>query len=144
MNLITIENNEAEIISTNYWQTEHAIRGLLYLSINAGTLRLLLPEQWTADISDMKTAKVVIISRGPWPAQGKSDALELLFEDETDSPYMMHISAEQVDRMPRDTDRDRHGQPPRWKFSAWTQAGKVFELPCRYRLVKYLPWMKAW
>ncbi|MDX9788933.1 MAG: hypothetical protein RBT11_19320 [Desulfobacterales bacterium] len=41
MNLIQISNDGPEILSTNYWETEHAKKGFLYMSINAGAFRLL-------------------------------------------------------------------------------------------------------
>lgn len=142
--MIQIENNGAEIIRTNYWSSEHAARGLFYLSINAGAFRLLVPDTWVQETGEWMSAKEVIISRGPWPAQGKSDAIEIIFEDYSESPYVVHIVSEQIDRMPLDTDRDRKGNPPRWKFTAWTRKGKILELPCRYRIVKKLPFLKSW
>lgn len=143
-NFIEIKNEGQDIVSTNYWETEHARRGLYYLSINAGVFRLLVPDAQVAEVADWLSAHEVIISRGPWPDAGKSDALEILFEDDSESPYVIHLSGEQIDRMPLDTDSDHKGNPPRWKFSAWTQKGKVMELPCRYRLVKELPFLKKW
>jgi hypothetical protein len=29
-----------------------------------------------------------------------------------------------------------------WKFAAWTIKGKALELPCRYRIVPKIPWLK--
>jgi hypothetical protein len=40
---ILIENNGQLIVGTNYWQTPHAKRGLVYLSYNAAAARLLIP-----------------------------------------------------------------------------------------------------
>jgi hypothetical protein len=141
--LITIENDGAEITYTNYFNSDHAARGYVYLSINAGAFRLLIPDRMISEIAEWRTAREVIISRGPWPDMSKSDALEILFEDDSDNPYALHIASEQADRMPLDTDRDRKDQPPSWKFSAWTREGKTLELPCRYRLVKRIPWLKS-
>lgn len=73
---------------------------------------------------------------------GKLDALEILFEDESDNPYCLHITSDQIDRMPLDSDRDRQGQPPRWTFSAHTSEGEQLTLPCRYRIVKRIPYLK--
>lgn len=144
MQMIEIENNGPEIIRTNYWQSEYSSRGLFYLSINAGAFRLLVPDSWVQETGEWMTAKEIIISRGPWPEKGKLDALEILFEDYSESPYVVHLASEQIDRLPLDTDRDRKDQPPRWKFSVWTQKGKILEFPCRYRIVKKLPFLKPW
>lgn len=142
--MIQIQNNDAEIVYTNYWDSQHAARGFFFLSINVGTFRLLVPDSMISEIAEWKRAEEVIISRGPWPEKMKADAIEILFEDYSDSPYAIHMLSDQVDRMPADTDRDRKGQPPRWKFSAWTSNGKVLDFPCRYRIVKKIPCLKAW
>jgi hypothetical protein len=42
--LITITNNGPEIEKTNYFDTNCAKEGKLYLSWNAGAARLLIPE----------------------------------------------------------------------------------------------------
>lgn len=140
--ILTIQNTGQEITSTNYWDMEHAKKGYFYCSINAGAFRLLVPWLQEFSLNEMKTASEVIISRGPWPEGGKPDALEILFEDGTDTPFALHLGSEQVDHMPLDADRDRQGQPPRWVFSAWTQHGKKIELPCRYRKAKKIPCLK--
>lgn len=142
--LITIENAGPELVSTNYWQTDHARLGYAYLSINAGCFRLLAPTGKGLPLDDMKTGKVVLITRGPWPEAGKHDALEILFEDGSDSPFVLNIVAEQVDRLPLDADRDRDGQPPRWTFAVYNEQGKQFERPARYRKAKRLPYLKPW
>jgi len=131
-------------VSTNYWETDHARAGYFYLSSNAGTFRLLVPASRGAEIQEWLTATLVLISRGPWPQVGKADGLEILFEDESNNPYALHLTTDSVDRMPLDTDRDRPGAPPRWTLSVWTREGKILELPARYRRVPRIPWLKPW
>jgi hypothetical protein len=41
--MLEIKNNRSAIVSTNYWRSEYARRGLPYVSVNEGTFRLLLP-----------------------------------------------------------------------------------------------------
>lgn len=53
--MIHIENQGAEIASTNYWDTPHAQRGFCYLSGNAGVWRLLVPEAQAALLAEMRT-----------------------------------------------------------------------------------------
>src|SRR5271169_5330468 len=142
--LIIIENNETEIANTNYWDTEHAQAGFVFLSINAGAFRLLIPDTKKQEIKEMMTAKEIIVSRGPWYAGKKPDAIEILYEDFTDTPFSIQMGTEQLDRLPADWDRDRKGQAPRWKFSVWTSEGKVLELPCRYRRAEAIPCLKPW
>lgn len=134
--IIHIGNNSQEIVSTNYFDTEHAAKGLFYVSTNAGCVRLLVPEIMEAAITDMKTAKYVIMSRGPWPAQNRDDGVEILFEDFSDTPYAIFIGVEQIDMLP-----DGEGE---WGFAIWTEEGKQFECPLKYRHVKKIPCLKGW
>ena len=53
----------------------------------------------------MQGAREVIVSRGPWVAQGRRDAVELLCEDDSDSPFCLHLVAEQCDRLLPETDQ---------------------------------------
>ncbi|MDP1817264.1 MAG: hypothetical protein Q8K92_22600 [Leadbetterella sp.] len=144
MNLIEIINNGQDIKSTNYWQIKHAQKGFCYLSINAGCFRLLVPPGVEHAIKEMQTAQEVIITRGPWPNQNRDDALEILFEDHSESPYVLHIVPEQVDRMPSPKDQDLVGKPHKWNFSIWTEKGKVLNQLCRFRAGLNLPCMQPW
>lgn len=137
--MFNIQNNGQEIARTNYWKSEHAARGYYFLTINAGAIRLLVPDVQIHATTEMQTAKEVIVSRGPWSAQGKTDGIELLFEDHTDTPYCIQLMTEQCDRLPGPTDIN---QP--WVFTAWSSAGKQLERPCYVRMVKQIPWMKPY
>lgn len=139
MDLIQIKNSGQEIVETNYYDTPHAASGLVYLSINAGALRLLVPDKQAAMVAEFRTGREVIVSRGPWPNQGLKDGLELLFEDESDNPYAIHMEPRQCDRLPGNADTGK-----RLTFAAWTQQGKAVELPCYCRQVKQIPWLKAY
>lgn len=141
---IRIENDGPKITATNYWQTEHAKRGYVYLSINAGCFRLLVPKGRGIPLDDMRVADIVLVSRGPWTEAGKPDALEILFEDRSENPFCLHIVPEQCDRLPVERDRDRKGTPPRWMFSVYNEDGFILEIPARYRIVKRIPWLKGW
>ncbi len=142
---ISIENDGPNIIRTNYFETANARTGFVYLSINAGAFRLLVPdEKAPAVIGEVHNATEVIVTRGPWPEHGRSDGLEIMFEDGTDNPYALHLGTESIDRLPADTDRDRKDSPPRWRLTIWTSKEKIADFPCRYRLAKRIPWMKAW
>ncbi|MDR2551430.1 MAG: hypothetical protein LBD10_14665 [Desulfobulbus sp.] len=141
--LLSFKNDGTELVATNYWQSEYAAGGYVYLTINAGCFRLLIPPRGLS-LEDMREASVVLITRAPWPEMNKHDALEILFEDNSDAPFCLHIVPEQADSMPAERDRDRPGQPPKWTFAVYTEQGKQFELPVRYRLAKKLPCLKPW
>jgi len=137
--MLTIVNRGQAIESTNYWDTEHAQAGLFYLTWNAGAGRLLVPDPQKAAVREMRTAQYVIVSRGPWPDQGGRDALELLFEDGSDSPYCLHLSAEQTDRLLPETD-----QGGGFVITVWTRGGQKLRLPGKYRTVDVIPCLQPW
>jgi len=97
--MLTFCNDGKKLISTNYWESDYARNGLAYLSWNAGAARLLLPFNLINALKEISDSKYVIVSRGAWAAQGGRDAIELLFEDNSDSPYCLHLSAQQTDRL---------------------------------------------
>jgi hypothetical protein len=136
--MLTIKNDGREITQTNYWDTEHALCGYCYLSWNAGAARLLVPDALQSTLQDMTTAEYVIVSRGPWPEQGGRDALELLFEDGTDSPFCLHLSAEQTDRLLPEEDQGG------LVVSVWTRAGWRLTRPGKYRIVQRIPCLDPW
>src|SRR4030042_411330 len=138
VDFLTVENDGQAIVSTNYWQSDYAKRGFFYLTINAGAFRLLVPPSREGELADMLTASEVIVSRGPWPEHGKHDALELLFEDYSDSPYSLHITSDQVDRTPPGAAR-----PQTFVFAVWVQTGQVKETAGRYRKGKYVQWLQT-
>ena len=133
---LTVENAGQDILRTNYWDLEHAKRGFFFISVNAGCVRLLVPETQLQMIPEFETGEYVILSRGPWPAQGRPDAIEILFEDFSDSPFALHLTIEQCDMLP-----DGIGD---WTFAVWTQQGLQFSRPLKYRRVKQIPCLKPW
>lgn len=139
MSLLTIRNDGQRILATNFWDSEHAAAGLFYLSWNASAGRLLVPDRQTATLADMRSAECVVVSRGPWPQAGKTEALELLFEDRSDSPFTIHLGAEQTDRLIPDFQ-----QGGGFVVAVWTRAGEQMRLPGKYRRVARLPCLDAW
>jgi hypothetical protein len=144
--ILRIENDGADISTTNYWQTTLVRAGKFYLSLNAGAFRLLVPPQHQHCVQDMRTASMVVVSRGPLTLQGQKlpDAVELLFDDGTEEPFSLHLSPGQIDHMPLDTDSARA-----WVCTVWTHrvgqiASKALELPCHYRRVRQLPDLRPW
>ena len=141
--MLRIENHGPLLIASNFWESEEEAAGKFFLSTNAGAFRLLVPRSQEPAVSEMATAREVIVSRGPWPAVGREDAIELLFDDRTDTPFALHFSIETLDRLPLDTDVGRE-----WIFSAWTvprRRGphKSLERPCWYRRVARIPCLQT-
>jgi hypothetical protein len=143
MSLITTVNDGPLIVSSTFWGSDYDRAGKVFCSVNAGCVRLLVPETQPGIISEMATAREVILSRGPWPEAGFTEAVELLFEDGTDSPYRLLLGANSFDMLP--------AGPPAgcdWIFAAWAgeqnRPHKALERLCRWRRVPRLPWLKPW
>ncbi|WP_338807027.1 hypothetical protein V8U11_08180 [Pseudomonas chlororaphis] len=134
-----IENDGPAISRTNYWDSAHAARGYAFLSWNAGAGRVLLPDALAPALPDMRAARYVIVSLGPWLEQGAREAWELLFEDGSDAPYCLHLVAEQSDRRLPDTD-----QGGGFVITVWTRDGEQLRLPARFRKVTEIPCLDPW
>ncbi len=137
--MLRIENHGPLLIASNFWEPPEGYEEKFFLSLNGGAFRLLVPRSQEPAVSEMATAREVIVSRGPWPAVGRDDGIELLFDDGSDTPYALHFSIETLDRLPLDTDVGRE-----WIFSAWTAPRrrgphKSLERPCWYRRVARIP-----
>lgn len=146
--ILTITNHGSLITSSNYWQSEAAARGQMYLSLNAGCFRLLLPDSKRRELDELRTGKLAVISRGvarepkPGGRIAMVDAVEVMLDDDSDSPYALMLAMEQVQVVPRDDDSVKE-----FLFSVWVWKGKphkAMERPARYRRVKQLPCMEPW
>jgi hypothetical protein len=132
--VINISNKGGDIAATNYFDSPNANVGHLYLSWNASVARVLIPDAAVALLDEMRTGHVCVISRGLW--QGK-DALELMFDDNSDAPFAVHLTSGMVDRMVSNDGKS-------FRVAAWTRSGKAFEWEGKYREVKLLPYMEPW
>ncbi|NBU84156.1 MAG: hypothetical protein EBS21_06065 [Sphingomonadaceae bacterium] len=141
--LLTIENHGPLITASNYWTHEIAARGLLYLSINAGAARLMVPDSQRSAISDMRPgARHIVVSMLPvdqW--QPGAYCVEWMVEDGSDSPWSCHLSPGQIDRAPGPDDVGKA-----WIGSAWDnkkgRPHKCLERPAYFQIVPSLPWLK--
>ena len=48
----------------------------------------------------MRESRECVLSRGPWPAAGLADAVEILFDDDSEEPYALHLPPESFDLLP--------------------------------------------
>lgn len=143
--LLSIHNKGPEIISTNFYDSPMAKKGFVYLSWNAGTARLLLPdflsgslEEWTAlnsksdtGVLSLKTALDEISKVKFVEITQTKRFIKLLFEDHSECPFQLFLS-------PGQTDRNLSGACANEQriFTVWTRAGKQFTLKSRIVLDK--------
>ncbi len=135
--MIQIESEGQDIIKTNFWNTEWNKKGAVACSLNAGALRLLIPDRNQGFIREMQTAKAVIVSKGK--CRGRT-AYEFLFDDGTSTPFSLLIGDNQMVLQIADHE---HGKPIR--VTAWTRGvKKQFDMEGRFRVVRSLPCLRAW
>jgi hypothetical protein len=139
--IIHIENHGTEIVTSDYWTTEHARVGKLFASVNAGAVRLLLPPARRHMVGEVRGAKYAVLSRGPWPDAGLKDAVEIMWEDGSETPYAIHLSLESFDLLPAEPAPGRAGRE--WLVSTWEsvdgQPVKRTEHQLHWRRVRKLP-----
>ncbi len=134
--LITIGNDGPIITSTNYWETDYNKQGVLFFSVNAGAFRLLVPDGSVVDTAEMLTAKTVVVSTGP--GMNRHCVLEILFDDNSDSPYALLFGTEQTDRIPDSKDNNKQ-----FRFIVYTRdLVPVMDTTCWYRSVSKIPCMR--
>lgn len=140
---ITITNHGQLITNTNYWELAVEEAGKIFVSCNAGAIRVLVPRVHRRIIEDMRAAKCCVLSRGPWPDMQLKEAIEILWDDLTDDPFALHLSPESFDLLP--------APPPlgqEWICSTWDikrgRPHKAVERVCYWRRVPQLPWLKKW
>lgn len=115
--MYTFENTGVILQRTNYFDSTAAKEGEFYLTWNAGCARLLVPDNQKHLLSEMRQSKLVSISLIP-------GGLEILFDDETDSPFMILIAQEQTDRV---ISSDELGKT--FQFSVYIRLGEKLAFP---------------
>ena len=84
------------LIRTNYWESEVCQNGYYYLIHYKGNYFLLTPENNDL-VNEIAGTQSIVISRGNY--KGKNDCFEIMFEDNSDCPYMIILEDEQVYRI---------------------------------------------
>lgn len=137
LGMLVITNDGPELVSTNYWELEHAAKGLFFVSINAHCVRLLMPPAHENSLPDMIAARSVVITRGAY--NGKP-AVEIMFDDDTDRPFAIFLDVNQFDRI----------WPPNEDgitidFAIYVKGGKVWSShKCHLRRNATLPLLTPW
>lgn len=135
--MIRIENHGPLIRATNYWESELASSGKFWVSVNAGAVRILVPQSRYADLADMRAAKECVLSRGP------DDAIEIMFDDGSDQPYALHLTPTSFDLLPTAPEPGRE-----WLLTVWLakdgQPHKALERVCHWRRSARIPDLRPW
>jgi hypothetical protein len=141
--IISVQNHGPLIVASNYWASDLAAAGKLWVSVNAGAIRVLLPRARWSDVNDMRQAKYCVLSRGPWPAEGQPEGIEIMWEDGSDAPYALHLTPASFDVLPGEPEAGRE-----WVLSVWTEKDgvphKAIERICHWRRVAKIPSLAPW
>jgi hypothetical protein len=82
---------------TTYFDTEMCEKGFYYLVHNMNKYFLFLPKWNERVLKEMETRKSIVITRGNH--NGKNDCFEVMFDDNSDNPYMIILEDEQFTRI---------------------------------------------
>jgi hypothetical protein len=134
--LLLIVNDGPELAETNYFDSPRAHAGLIFGSWNASALRLFIPDNQRAALPEMRAALNVPVTQGFMTSWGR-DALEIVFDDRSSSPFTLWIEMENVDRW---LGEDSHGKPI--EVRAYTRDGVAGTWPGLARLARALPCLK--
>lgn len=140
-----IINDGPLIRETNFWETEYERRGLFYISTNGGAVRILVPDAQRGTISEMErgTQHVIFSYLKQHLVAQDQLALEVLFEDGSNSPYALHSAPGAFDRYPAQQDSQST-----WRATVWEQCdGKPkmrLDLPAYVRTVYQIPCLQPW
>ncbi len=142
-NFLRVRNHGPLITETDYWISPLAQRGLIWCSVSAGAIRVLLPPSAYGCLEDMRAGRECVLSRGPWPAERQPEAIEIMWDDGSDSPFALHLTPESFDLLPAAPEPGRE-----WICSVWTakdgRPHKALERVCHWRRVDRLPCMRPW
>jgi hypothetical protein len=143
VSFISIVNDGADVLSTNYWDSDLARAGKLFCSVNGGAIRVLLPRGLDSFIYDLVVARECVVSRGPWPEQDCADAVEIMWDDGSERSFAVQLTPASFDALP--------GEPPpgrEWRISVWVCSGgaplRFDESACRWRRVERIPCLLPW
>ena len=136
---IEISNDGADIIQTNFKKSSYNKLGFFLISQNGAAFRLICPTSQLSQVREMQTANKIIISHGIHK-QFRCPMIEILFEDDSESPLALWLSPAQFSTY---LPLEKFLNPI--IFSVWTVEGtpeKVLELDCWIRKVPSIPWLK--
>ena len=100
MNLLPLVNQfdkEGFITDTTYFDTDVCAAGYYHLVFNMNTYSLFIPDRKDDWLVETVEAESVVITRGSY--NGKDNCFELMFEDNTETPFMIIVSDEQFSRV---------------------------------------------
>jgi hypothetical protein len=88
-----VTSDGERLLGTDYWTSPHARRGLVYCSVNAGAVRLLVPPPAREVATAVVGSRAARLQLAGAAAVG---VIHLVLEDGSASPYVLTIDARQL------------------------------------------------
>lgn len=104
LDLIMISNEGEKLKETNYWEHELAKQGIVYITCNAGSIRVLIPNSKEFFIPEIKTGKIVEIETS---VVNNRSMFDLFFMDGTPTPFCLSVEKSMIDRSIKKNDKGR-------------------------------------
>jgi hypothetical protein len=153
--IVEVSNHGPLIIQTNYFASDLAAGGKVFVSVNAGAIRVLLPRARWGDLNEMRQAQYCVLSRGPWTLGDARpeyhtarlpavvEGIEIMWEDHSDAPYALHLTPESFDMLPAAPEPGKE-----WLATVWLEKDgiphKALERICHWRRVPQIPCLQPW
>ena len=87
-------DSNGNLTDTDYWDSELCKNGFYYMAFNNGVYSLLIPEAKTVILDEIRQSHAVVITKGSY--RGKPNCFEIMFDDSSETPFMMILESEQV------------------------------------------------
>jgi hypothetical protein len=134
--MVKIGNNGLPL-ETTYFDTEICAKGFYYLVHNMDKYFLFLPKWNERVLKEMETGKNIVITRGNH--NGKNDCFEIMFDDNSDNPYMIILEDEQFTRL---SPLKEGWNGTFYVYSGDLEAYKLYFSNVYYRITDNLPFLE--
>ena len=130
-NMIFIDNNGTDIISTNYWHTKYGKKNFMYMSFKDGVFRLLVPDKLTPTINSCQSMELCTVSYGKLMGTIK----DMMYEVNFNGQILLNVSLQHTNNMPSKLSHGNH-----FKLSVWdSKCNKLLERKCIFQVVGSVP-----
>jgi hypothetical protein len=131
-------DSNGNLVETNYWKSEMCQKGYYHLSFNNRIYSLLIPESAMNIMDEIYGTQAIVISKGDY--KGKEGCFEILFDDNSDNPFMIILESEQVFFHPSKKDFGWNGCF--YIYSGSLTDYKVYFRNVYYRITETLPFLQ--
>lgn len=129
MSFITIENEGPVITGTNFFESELNDAGKFFVSLNAGAVRLLVPDTMLRELKrELSLVKKVNLEK-------EGDWYFIVLDDGSKNPYTLQCLPNSFDRLPAKEDVGKAITFSAWGREKGKKIEKIHECPCSYKII---------